>query len=73
MSRTGATVRGMKIVDEDCLAETLEFNGKFEARETPLEVLRRNVADDAALTVGDTAAAIDSTPAAAIDSTSSER
>ncbi|MEV6239393.1 alpha/beta hydrolase fold domain-containing protein [Lentzea sp. NPDC051838] len=42
MSRTGATVRDMKIVDEDCLAETLTFNRNFEVRETPLEVLRRN-------------------------------
>ena len=42
MSRTGATVLGMKIVDEDCLAETQEFNRTFKAREVPLEVLRRN-------------------------------
>ena len=45
----------------------------YELGPVALAVLRRNVADDAALTVGDTAAAIDSTPAAAIDSTSSER
>ena len=32
----------MKIIDEDCLAETLKFNRTFEAREVPLEVLRRN-------------------------------
>jgi hypothetical protein len=32
----------MKITDEDCLAETLEFNRKFTAEEKPLEVLRRN-------------------------------
>jgi acetyl esterase/lipase len=32
----------MKIVDEDCLAETLEFNRTYEPKELPLEVLRRN-------------------------------
>ncbi|MEU0884450.1 alpha/beta hydrolase fold domain-containing protein [Lentzea sp. NPDC005914] len=32
----------MKIVDEDCLAETLEFARTFQLREAPLEVLRRN-------------------------------
>lgn len=42
LSRTAATVRGMKIVDEDCLAETLEFNRTHEPEELPLEVLRRN-------------------------------
>ena len=43
MSRTGANVCGMKITDEDCLAETLEFTRKFETPAvTPLEVLRRN-------------------------------
>jgi acetyl esterase len=42
VSRTGANVRDMKITDEDCLAETLEFNRKFQVVEQPLEVLRRN-------------------------------
>lgn len=42
MSRTGANVRGMKLTDEDCLAETREFARKFQPREAPLEVLRRN-------------------------------
>ncbi|GGU33926.1 alpha/beta hydrolase [Lentzea flava] len=42
MSRTGANVCGMKIVDEDCLTETLEFTSTFQAVEKPLEVLRRN-------------------------------
>lgn len=32
----------MKIIDEDCLAETLEFNSRFEMPVAPLEVLRRN-------------------------------
>jgi acetyl esterase/lipase len=32
----------MKIIDEDCLAETLEFTSGFHAVEKPLEVLRRN-------------------------------
>ncbi|KJK46356.1 alpha/beta hydrolase [Lentzea aerocolonigenes] len=32
----------MKITDEDCLAETLEFNRKFKQVDRPLEVLRRN-------------------------------
>jgi acetyl esterase len=43
VSRTGAIVRGMKITDEDCLAETLEFNRNFDTTaRPPLEVLRRN-------------------------------
>ncbi|MBM7856878.1 alpha/beta hydrolase [Lentzea nigeriaca] len=32
----------MKIIDEDCLTETLEFNSRFEMPVAPLEVLRRN-------------------------------
>ncbi|WP_086661793.1 alpha/beta hydrolase [Lentzea kentuckyensis] len=32
----------MKLTDEDCLAETLEFTRRFQPREAPLDVLRRN-------------------------------
>jgi acetyl esterase/lipase len=32
----------MKIIDEDCLAETVEFTSTFEMPVAPLEVLRRN-------------------------------
>ncbi|MGW4207508.1 alpha/beta hydrolase [Lentzea sp. NPDC004789] len=32
----------MKIIDEDCLAETVEFTSGFELPVAPLEVLRRN-------------------------------
>jgi acetyl esterase/lipase len=54
LSRTAAIVDGVTITDEDCLAETLAFNKKFEtsaasrpAREVPLDAaalaaLRRN-------------------------------
>lgn len=42
VSRTGANVCGMKLTDEDCLAETLEFTRTFQPRESSLEVLRRN-------------------------------